>query len=144
MESLHAEKNLLRYAVPGGLIGVGTKIDPTLTRADRLVGQVLGHKDKLPNVFTEISINFYLLKRLLGVNEQESDGKAKVKKLAKGEVLMVNIGSTSTGRHGRVGEGRVGEADADKPVCTQEGGEDRVESPYLESLEVSPRARREA
>ena len=40
VESLHAEKNTLRYAVPGGLIGVGTKIDPTLTRGDRLVGQV--------------------------------------------------------------------------------------------------------
>lgn len=40
--SLFAEHNELQYAVPGGLIGVGTKIDPTLTRADRLVGQVLG------------------------------------------------------------------------------------------------------
>ena len=38
--SLYAEQNDLMYAVPGGLIGVGTKIDPTLTRADRLVGQV--------------------------------------------------------------------------------------------------------
>jgi translation initiation factor 2 subunit 3 len=38
--SLFAEHNDLKYAVPGGLIGVGTKIDPTLTRADRLVGQV--------------------------------------------------------------------------------------------------------
>ena len=42
--SLLAEKNELQFAVPGGLIGVGTRIDPTLTRADRLVGQVLGHK----------------------------------------------------------------------------------------------------
>ncbi len=38
--SLHAENNLLQYAVPGGLIGVGTKIDPTLLRGDRLVGHV--------------------------------------------------------------------------------------------------------
>ena len=38
--SLFAEKNTLKYAVPGGLIGVGTKIDPILTRSDRLVGQV--------------------------------------------------------------------------------------------------------
>jgi translation initiation factor 2 subunit 3 len=38
--SLYAEKNDLQFAVPGGLIGVGTKIDPTLTRADRLLGQV--------------------------------------------------------------------------------------------------------
>jgi len=35
--SLFAEHNDLQFAVPGGLIGVGTLIDPTLTRADRLV-----------------------------------------------------------------------------------------------------------
>jgi hypothetical protein len=33
--SLYTEHNDLKFAVPGGLIGVGTKIDPTLTRADR-------------------------------------------------------------------------------------------------------------
>ena len=37
--SLFAEQNDLMFAVPGGLIGVGTKIDPTLCRADRMVGQ---------------------------------------------------------------------------------------------------------
>jgi translation initiation factor 2 gamma subunit (eIF-2gamma) len=43
--SLHTEKNSLQFAVPGGLIGVGTKIDPTLCRADRMVGQVRGEAD---------------------------------------------------------------------------------------------------
>ena len=40
--SLFAEQNDLQFAVPGGLIGriIGTKIDPTLCRADRMVGQV--------------------------------------------------------------------------------------------------------
>jgi translation initiation factor 2 subunit 3 len=50
--SLHAENNLLQFAVPGGLIGVGTRIDPTLCRADRLVGQVLGAIGKLPKIYT--------------------------------------------------------------------------------------------
>lgn len=50
--TLLAENNQLQFAVPGGLIGVGTKIDPTLCRADRLVGQVLGAVGKLPKVFT--------------------------------------------------------------------------------------------
>jgi hypothetical protein len=53
--SLHAETNHLQFAVPGGLIGVGTKIDPTLCRADRLVGQVLGAVGKLPQIFTGTS-----------------------------------------------------------------------------------------
>jgi translation initiation factor 2 subunit 3 len=50
--SLHAENNQLQFAVPGGLIGVGTRMDPTLCRADRLVGQVLGAVGKLPKIFT--------------------------------------------------------------------------------------------
>ena len=48
--SLFAEQNDLQFAVPGGLIGVGTLIDPTLTRADRLVGQVLGSVGHMPEV----------------------------------------------------------------------------------------------
>ena len=123
--SLFAEHNDLQYAVPGGLIGVGTKIDPTLTRADRLVGQVLGLKDNLPEVFTEVEVSYYLLRRLLGV--KTTDGKqAKVQKLAKGEMLMVNVGSTSTGgRVAKVSEGSSKETLArislHLPVCTEVG-----------------------
>lgn len=46
------------------------QVDPTLTRADRLVGQVLGEVGALPDVFTELEINFFLLRRLLGVRTQ--------------------------------------------------------------------------
>ena len=59
--SLHAENNLLNFAVPGGLIGVGTRIDPTLCRADRLVGQVLGAVGKLPKVYSGTQAPFFLL-----------------------------------------------------------------------------------
>jgi len=71
--SLFAEQNTLKFAVPGGLIGirfcvkaeklivgVGLKVDPTLCR---LVGQVLGSKGKLPPVYTELEINYFLLQR---------------------------------------------------------------------------------
>ena len=40
--SLQAENNHLLYAVPGGLIAVGLMIDPSITRNDRMVGNVLG------------------------------------------------------------------------------------------------------
>lgn len=61
--SLYTEQNELQFAVPGGLIGVGTKIEPTLCRADRLVGQVLGAVGALPNIFIELEVNylFYFL-----------------------------------------------------------------------------------
>jgi len=122
--SLYAESNDLQYAVPGGLIGVGTKIDPTLTRADRLVGQVLGLKDNLPEVFIEVEISYYLLRRLLGVKTQQGAKQARVGRLEKDETLMVNIGSVSAG--GKVV--KVAESDGEpmariqltQPVCTQE------------------------
>ena len=119
--SLQAEKNQLQYAVPGGLIGVGTKIDPTLTRADRLVGQVLGLKGSLPEVFTELEITFYLLRRLLGVKTQEGSKAAKVQKLTKTEVLMVNIGSTATGGKVLAVKHDLAKILLTQPVCTQEG-----------------------
>jgi translation initiation factor 2 subunit 3 len=128
--------------VPGGLIGVGTKIDPTLCRADRLVGQVLGAVGKLPQIFTgmlsskrtkgsnndvfffffraELEISLFLLRRLLGVKTEDKK-QTKVGKLVKGELLLINIGSTSTG-------GRVLSVKADlakiqltSPACTEIG-----------------------
>eukprot|EP00940_MAST-03C_sp_MAST-3C-sp2_P001816 g1816.t1 len=113
--SLFAEKNDLKFAVPGGLIGIGTKIDPTLTRADRLVGQVLGLKGHLPGVFTKIEINFFLLKRLLGVAKG-----SKVSKLSKGEMLMVNIGSTSTAGKVRSVKKDLAKIELSQPVCSRE------------------------
>jgi translation initiation factor 2 subunit 3 len=80
--TLKAEKNDLQFAVPGGLIGVGLLVDPTLTRADRLVGQVLGHKGGLPGIFVDIDVSFYLLRRLLGVKTSEGEKAAKVRRAA--------------------------------------------------------------
>ncbi|TFK29147.1 translation initiation factor eIF2 gamma subunit [Coprinopsis marcescibilis] len=118
--SLQAEKNFLQYAVPGGLIGVGTRIDPTLCRADRLVGQVLGAVGKLPKIYTELEISLFLLRRLLGVKSEDKK-QTKVTKLVKNELLLINIGSTSTG-------GRVISVKADlakiqltSPACTEVG-----------------------
>lgn len=119
--SLYAENNDLNYAVPGGLIGVGTKIDPTLTRADRLVGHVLGLKGQLPEVYSEVEINFYLLRRLLGVKTSDGGKGAKVSKLQKNEVLLVNIGSTSTGGKVIAMKGDLAKIQLVEPVCTQQG-----------------------
>lgn len=54
--SLFAEQNELQFAVPGGLIGVGTTMDPSLTRGDKLVGQVLGSVGSLPDIFIELEV----------------------------------------------------------------------------------------
>lgn len=90
--SLFAEKNKLEFAVPGGLVGVGTDIDPGFTRGDKLVGHMLGIPGHLPSVFNELEIHCFLLHRVLGEKE-----KSKIQKLYTGEQLMLSIGSSSVG-----------------------------------------------
>ncbi|MDL5503514.1 MAG: EF-Tu/IF-2/RF-3 family GTPase, partial [Candidatus Methanoperedens sp.] len=46
--TIHAGNDELEEARPGGLIGIGTKLDPTITKSDALVGQVAGIPGKLP------------------------------------------------------------------------------------------------
>jgi translation initiation factor 2 subunit 3 len=91
--SLSTEKNSLKYAIPGGLIGVGTNIDPTLTRADRLIGQILGYRNLLPDIFIYIIIKYRLFKRLIGI----SDKNFSILPLVLNEILMVNVGNSSSG-----------------------------------------------
>ncbi|CAF1544070.1 unnamed protein product [Rotaria magnacalcarata] len=117
--SLYAELNDLAYAVPGGLIGVGTKIDPTLCRADRLVGQVLGEVGALPEIYTEIQITYFLLRRLVGVRTEGDKKGAKVAKLTKNEMLMVNIGSLSTGGRVLAIKDDLAKIQLTNPVCTE-------------------------
>lgn len=120
--SLYAEKNPLQYAVPGGLVGVGLKVDPSLTRQDFLVGHVLGLPGELPQIFIELEICVYLLRRLLGVKSDAGRSRSdKIPKLKKDECLMVNVGSTSSG--GRVLGVKTAKAKIEltKPVCCHIG-----------------------
>uniref|UniRef100_A0A2K5Z4D2 protein-synthesizing GTPase n=1 Tax=Mandrillus leucophaeus TaxID=9568 RepID=A0A2K5Z4D2_MANLE len=104
-----------------GLTGVGTKIDPTLCRADRMVGQVLGTVRALPEIFTELEISYFLLRRLLGVCTEGDKKAAKVQKLSKNEVLMVNIGSLLTGGRVSAVKADLGKIVLTNPVCTEVG-----------------------
>lgn len=117
--SLYAEQNDLQFAVPGGLIGVGTKIEPTLCRADRLVGQVLGAVGALPKIFVELEVSYYLLKRLLGVRTEGDKKGAKVQKLTRNEMLLVNIGSLSTGGRVVASKADLAKIALTNPVCTE-------------------------
>ncbi|KAH0574871.1 Eukaryotic translation initiation factor 2 gamma subunit [Spironucleus salmonicida] len=59
--SLKTEDNELNYAIPGGLIAVGTLLDPSITKSDRLVGQVLGIPGSLPPIMRRLKISFHEL-----------------------------------------------------------------------------------
>src|SRR5439155_918032 len=54
---------------PGGLIAIGTNLDPVLTKADGLVGRVVGPPGTLPEVLMKMSVEVNLLERVVGVAE---------------------------------------------------------------------------
>jgi len=60
------------------------------------VGNVLGYPGKLPDIYNELEINFFLLRRLIGVKAEGGNDAAKISKIAKSETLKFNVGSTET------------------------------------------------
>ncbi len=84
--------------------------------------KVLGAVGTLPDIYVELEVECYLLRRLLGVKTEENRKAAKVSKLTKDESLMVNIGTLSTG--GKVTAVRgadLAKIGLQKPVCTEVG-----------------------
>jgi len=94
--SLRTEENNLLYAIPGGLIAAGLKLDPELTRKNKLKGKIIGHPGKLPEIKAIIKVKVHLLKRLLGV-KKGNPNSVYVEEIKLMEVLLVNAGSTSVG-----------------------------------------------
>lgn len=96
--TMRTEDNELLYAIPGGLIAVGLKVDPFLTKRDALVGNLMGHRGLLPEIFITLQIKYSLLRRLIGVRSESSNtSNDSIQKIAKDETLMINVGTTSMG-----------------------------------------------
>lgn len=101
---------------PGGLIGVGTKLDPSMTIEDSLVGQCVGLVGSLPPTRTELSIQFHLLKRVVGVAKEMEITAIKVS-----ESLMLSVGTSITmGEVKRVTKDTVN-VKLSRPICAKEG-----------------------
>ncbi len=117
--SLHSGKSAVDEALPGGLVGVGTYLDPSLTKSDGLVGSLLGKPETLPPVIGEISLDVQLFDTVVGSREMQ-----KVASIAKGERLLMNIGTAKTmGTVTKVSKNYL-EASLTIPVCGE--GNDRV------------------
>lgn len=63
--SLSTETGFLEKARPGGLIAIGTMLDPQLSRNDQLKGQVVGKPNSLPKPTKKLLLKYFLFKRLL-------------------------------------------------------------------------------
>lgn len=89
--SIQAGKERLEEAVPGGLIGISTLLDPSLTKADRLVGCVVGKEGAMPPVLSSLELEVHLMERVVGLPQE-----VEVKPLAQGEQLVLNVGTATT------------------------------------------------
>jgi len=88
---LSGSGNQLQEAYPGGLIGVGTALDPASTRADRLVGNVVGRVGKMPKIFDKLMLKPILMQRVVG-----TESKKEVENLRLNEPMMLVVGTAPT------------------------------------------------
>ncbi|MEM2208107.1 MAG: translation initiation factor IF-2 subunit gamma [Sulfolobales archaeon] len=88
IESIRFGERSYEKAGPGGLVAMGTALDPSLTKADKLVGSVVGLADQLPHPRTHFSADYSLFERVVGTKELQ-----KVPPLKVGERLIVTAGT---------------------------------------------------
>ena len=89
--SISAGSKGVDVAAPGGLLGVGTKLDPALTKSDALAGQVLGHEGRLPPVWDKIHCKVTLMERVVGATSE-----LVIEPLKHSEPLMLSVGTAVT------------------------------------------------
>ncbi len=107
----------LEEARPGGLVGVGTTLDPSLTKADALVGSILGKPGTLPEVWWELDLEVHLLEKAVGTAEQ-----VKVERIKPNELLMLNVGTATTIGTAQPQSGDKVRVKLRRPVCAEVGG----------------------
>ncbi len=89
--SLSAGGKEVDEAQSGGLVGIGTYLDPSLTKADGLTGNLVGKPDLLPPTRSELVLKTTLLKRAIGTKEL-----VQVDNITKGERILLDVGTTIT------------------------------------------------
>jgi translation initiation factor 2 subunit 3 len=78
-------------ARPGGLIAIGTKLDPSMTKSDSLTGRVIGAPGTLPPVRTTLVMEVHLLEQVVGAAED-----LDVDEIRTNEPLMLSVGTATT------------------------------------------------
>ena len=101
---------------PGGLVGMGTKLDPFLTKGDSLVGMVVGLKGSLPKPVFKISLKTNILNKVVGSSEE-----LNVERIIKGETLLLNVATAVTVALVTYSKGDVMEGDLRYPVIALPG-----------------------
>ena len=115
VRSLQAGGEFVETVSPGGLLGVGTGLDPSLTKGDALAGQVAGPPGSLPPTRESFVMDVELLDRVVGEDTEE------IEPISTGEPLMLTVGTATT--VGSVTSARDEECEVrlKRPVCAPEG-----------------------
>jgi translation initiation factor 2 subunit 3 len=116
VRSLSVSRGPVVEAKSGGLVGIGTDLDPSLTKSDGLVGSVAGKVDTLPPTLGNITLDVKLFAKVVG-----TELAVPVDKIKTNEALVLNVGTTVTS--GIVTSAREDVADVGlkKPICADSG-----------------------
>jgi len=107
----------LKSTHSGGLCGLATPLDPALTTADNLSGQVVARMGQLPETRTEIKVEVELMEKMVTSEEEET----RIHPLRNAEMLMINVATaTSVGITRGVEKGKAS-LDLRLPICADKG-----------------------
>jgi translation initiation factor 2 subunit 3 len=112
IESLHAGEASLETVRPGGLIAIGTKLDPSTTKSDGLTGRVVGKPGTLPPVLHKFIMKTKLLERVVGAAVDLAVDNIKTN-----EPLMLSVGTATTVGVVTSARGEESEVALKIPVC---------------------------
>lgn len=91
VETLSAGSLQVEKATPGGLLGVGTKLDPSISKSDSLSGKLAGYPGELPPIKDEFIMEVNLFDKVVGMEKEKNVEKIKTR-----EPLMLTVGASST------------------------------------------------
>jgi len=117
IRSLMVSTGQVNEARPGGLVGVGTSLDPFLTKSDGLVGNVVGKVGTLPEALSTLTLETQLFERAVGTEEL-----VRVEKVKMNEALVLNVATSVTSGVVTSVRDDVVEISLKKPVCVEPDG----------------------
>ena len=102
----------------GGLCGMATLLDPSITTSDNLSGQVVAKKGDLPEIRNSLSIVVTLMETMVA---GEGEAPEKIYPLRNNEMLMINVATaTSVGVTKNAEKGKAS-LDLRLPICADSG-----------------------
>jgi len=115
--SLGTAAGIVESVKPGGLVAIGTKLDPSMTRSDSFIGSVIGKPGTLPENSTKLKLSVNLFDAAVGTTED-----IKVNPIQNGELLRLNIGTAPVlGKVTKVKSSNV-EIELRRPACIFKDG----------------------